>query len=473
MFSEPVVFVDIETTGGSYRTSQIIEFAAIRVENGEITEKFSTLINPGSPIPGHITRLTGITTANVEYAPYFVEVAEQIHSIMNGAIFIAHHVRFDYSFLKRQLGVCNINFNPRMLCSVRISRALYPLDKGHGLEAIIKRFNIQTVNRHRAYDDAEAIWKFLQIAFKEHGSEKFEQAVNKQLKTRTLPPNLDVSAFNSLPNSVGVYTFLDSRGAPIYIGKSVSIRKRVMSHFAQDTEIDKEMKLSLRTHSITHIETASELEALLLESRMVKERLPLYNQQLRRIRKMYALRTVTNSDGFRSIEIDYVNHEDISPDKSIYGVYSSKMKARRSLEDIQKTYDLCPKLLGIEKASRECFKYQLGKCKGACNSHEAPDGYNLRFEIAFEKTKLDKWPYSSPIIISHINVPGEEKTLVIDNWNVIGELKSQEGCDPHYKAWKSAFDIDTYRIIKSYVQRKSGNIKLQPISYGELESMTS
>lgn len=471
MFEGPVVYVDIETTGGSSRTSRILEFAAIRVEGAKVVDSFMTLINPGSPIPYHITNLTGIRNADVIDAPFFEDVSQPIHDILSGAIFIAHHVRFDYSFLKRQLEVCNISFKPRMLCSVRLSRALYPLERGHGLDAIIKRFDIPVNARHRAYDDAEAIWRFLQIAHDQHGPENFAAAVNKQLKRRNLPPNVDIKQFESIPKNTGVYTFSDKSGTPIYIGKSVNLRKRILSHFAQDTAMDKEMKLSLHTHDISYIETASELEALLLESQMIKERLPLYNRQLRLVKKMYVMRAQANQDGYISCSIDLVSRKDIHPDKATYGVYSSKMKATRNLENLQKTYDLCPKLLGLEKARVACFKYQLGKCQGACRGIEECDSYNARFEAAFDHERIDEWPYDEPVVLTHHESP-LPKRLVLDNWNVIGEINSDEGCEPHYKPWQYVFDIDTYRIIRSYLANKSSALKLQPISRTELEALS-
>lgn len=471
MFNEPVVYVDIETTGGSYRTSRIIEIAVIRVENDEIVETLKTLVNPGSPIPYHITNLTGITSNDVADAPFFEDIAEQLQSVLSGAVFIAHHVRFDYSFIKRELELCSIRYNPRMLCSVRLSRALYPGVTGHSLEAIIKRFNIPTAARHRAYDDAEAVRTFLGIALRQHGIEVFNQAVSKQLKHRSAPPHVASGAFDTIPNTPGVYTFLDSDNTPIYIGKSVTLRRRIMSHFAQDTAFDKEMKLSLNTHNISFIETANELEALLLESQMVKEQLPIYNRQLRRYKKMYVLKTTTDTAGYKTIAIDFIDSEEIGPNNSLYGVYASKMKAKRSLESIQKTYDLCPKLLGLEKAAAACFKYQLRKCHGACIRLEPAELYNDRLETAFERQKIDEWPYRNPIVLSHMEQNNQRKNLVIDNWNVIGEIHSEEGCETYYKPWQSVFDIDTYKIIRSYLANKTAAFKLQPISHRELQAL--
>jgi DNA polymerase-3 subunit epsilon len=190
MYRQPVVYVDIETTGGSPIKSNIIEIGAIRVEDGIVTDEYRSFVNPGSSVPYWITKITGIKDADLVQAPYFDEIAYQLHSILNGAIFIAHNVRFDYSFIKHQLDGCGYEFKPKLLCTVRLSRALYPEDNGHSLEKIIKRHGILTNARHRAFDDALAIKDFAEIAFKEHGVDKFSQAVAMQVKTQTAPPNL-------------------------------------------------------------------------------------------------------------------------------------------------------------------------------------------------------------------------------------------------------------------------------------------
>ena len=209
--------------------------------------------------------------------------------------------------------------------------------------------------------------------------------------------------------------------------------------------------------------------ALLLESKMIKEQLPLYNRQLRRLKKMYILRP-EYSGLYKTISLDFVNAEEVSPDLQIYGVYPSRMKAKNALESLQKTYDLCPKLLGLEKSASVCFKYQLGKCLGACGDKEDAASYNQRFETAFERNKIEKWPYHNPVVVLHKEDQASGKHLVIDNWNVIGELKNEEGCETHFQPWQNVFDIDTYKIIRSYISQKTSDLLLKPITYGELEA---
>lgn len=190
MFDYPVVFVDIETTGGSVKNSRVIEVAAIRFENGQVVREFSSLINPEAHIPASITAFTGITSRDVLSAPVFAGIASELADVMNGAIFIAHNVRFDYSFLRHEFAQLGVEFSPKLLCTVRLSRALYAQHKGHSLATLIERHAIPVLARHRALDDARAMMHFTQLAFNEHGYDTFTAAVMRQLKTQLLPLNL-------------------------------------------------------------------------------------------------------------------------------------------------------------------------------------------------------------------------------------------------------------------------------------------
>ncbi|HEU5121683.1 MAG TPA: exonuclease domain-containing protein, partial [Candidatus Saccharimonadales bacterium] len=231
MFDYPVVFVDIETTGGSYRNSRVLEVAAIRYENSNVVREFSTLLDPESYIPSSITTLTGIAAQDVVGAPKFEDIADELYDIMDGAVFTAHNVRFDYSFLKQEFNLIGIHFAPKLFCTVRLSRFLYAEHKGHSLARLIERHGIPVSARHRALDDARAILYFSELAHKEHGSERFLEAVARQLKAQYLPAHLDMEELEAIGNIPGVYIFEDEMRQPLYVGKSVTLKKRVLSHF--------------------------------------------------------------------------------------------------------------------------------------------------------------------------------------------------------------------------------------------------
>ncbi|HEX7483680.1 MAG TPA: exonuclease domain-containing protein [Candidatus Saccharimonadales bacterium] len=453
MFNYPVVFVDIETTGGSYRNSRILEVAAIRVENGEITNEFSTLINPEAYIPSSITSLTGISESDIVDAPVFADIADEFAEILHGAVFIAHNVRFDYSFIKQEFAQIGVEFSPKLLCTVRLSRSLYSTHQGHSLAKIIERHNIPVLDRHRALEDARAILYFTQMAFNEHGYDLFNAAVSHQIKTQSLPPNLDISEINAIDNTPGVYIFRDENKQPIYVGKSISLRKRVMSHF--QSMMSKELKISQHVHHVETIATGSELAALILESKLIKELKPIYNRLLRRV-SLYAMLIKTeNDDGYSSLVIKSGNVDNDTDLSSVYGIYSNRTKAKQRIDELTRTFQLCPKLMGIEKTKGACFSYSLGRCKGACIGEEDSTLYNRRFEIALETTKLETWPFSGAITLP-VNDEGEK--VIIDNWiiqgfqNADGELIIND-IEPN-------FDVDEYKIIRRFI--KENKSKLLP-----------
>lgn len=458
MFEGPVVYVDIETSGSAPPRSRVIEVGAIRVEHGEVSEEFSTLINPGTPIPSWITNLTGITTGDVVQAPCFEDIAYQLQQILDGAIFIAHNVRFDYSYIQRELGLCGYTYTPELLCTVRLSRALYPEHRGHSLEKIIARHHIPVSARHRAFDDAMAIKRFSDLAYREKGSEAFAAAVQKQLKTQSLPPNLQEADVAAIGHKSGVYVFEDASGSPLYVGKSVNLRNRVLSHFTQDKKVNKEMQLSLGVHHLRTIETKTELEALLLESSMVKDLLPIHNRQLRRVGKHAVLIKEPHETGYNTVRIDEVDlaeHDDLT---QIYGLYTSRAKAKSALEEKRRTYQLCPKLLGLEHGKGACFLYQLGKCSGACVGKEPMARYNVRLELALEHGKLARWPYASAIAVSE----DDQDYVVLDKWVVLGYIHVENEGVPDYRPVERRFDIDTYRILRSYMTAKRHRLKIVP-----------
>jgi DNA polymerase-3 subunit epsilon len=458
MFSEPVVYLDIETSGGNFQTSKIIEIGAIRVENNKVVSEYKTLISPGTSLPYWITQLTGIQDSDLTDAPYFEDIAAELNKFLSGSMFIAHNVRFDYSYIKRQLEASGYNYNPKLLCTVRLSRALYHDQKGHSLEKLIARHNIPVADRHRAYDDAKAIKYFAELAYQEHGAEAFQSAVTKQLKTRSLPPNLDESQMATVQNKPGVYVFEDEAGSPVYVGKSVNIRNRVLSHFNQDTKISKEMKISQTTHTLRTIETRNELEALLLESKMVKELMPLHNRRLRRQKTSFALMKSQSTEGYTTLSIEDIDLASLQSLEDIYGVYTSKAKAKASLEDKLRTFSLCAKLLGLEKTNQACFLYQLGKCKGSCIGKEPAALYNLRVEIALQRSKLERWKYETPVVIS----TGDGTNIVVDQWVIVGYLDEVEEAEPTFRSVERRFDMDTYRILRGYLQKHINSLKILP-----------
>lgn len=175
--------VDVETTGGSPFFNRVIEIGLLRVEKGEVVERYQTLVNPGMPIPEFITKMTGISDDAVVAAPTFETLADEILSKFEDSIFVAHNSQFDYGFLKEEFRRLGYGFNLPQLCTVRLSRSLYKEHKHHNLTAIIERYNFECENRHRAFDDAKVLWDFLQHVHTNIESAELQKALKQVLRT--------------------------------------------------------------------------------------------------------------------------------------------------------------------------------------------------------------------------------------------------------------------------------------------------
>lgn len=160
---------------------RVLEVGAIRVENGSVTGTMNTLVNPGVEVPYFITQITGIRHEHVVDSPVFAQVIPMLEEISKDAVFVAHNVNFDYKFIQSEYWRASETlFSRPRLCTVRLSRALYPFERGHSLNKIIDRHGYRVAHRHRAYDDAEVLWKF----YKEHhdkDSDYLTQLMNKLL----------------------------------------------------------------------------------------------------------------------------------------------------------------------------------------------------------------------------------------------------------------------------------------------------
>jgi DNA polymerase-3 subunit epsilon len=464
VLDQPLVFVDIETNGLDHIRGRVIEVAAIRVENGKVMRQFSSLVDPETELPYFITNLTGITTNDVRQAPAFHQIADELEALFDGATFVAHNVRFDYSFLKQEFKRLGRPFLPKQLCTVKLSRALYPHERSHKLANLIERHSFTYSRRHRAYDDAAVLWQFIRHIRQNFPPEQIEAAVSRQLKQPALPRHLQPELVRSLPEAPGVYIFEDEAGQPLYVGKSINIKQRVMSHFGRDHAASREFKIAQTVKHIRTEQTPGELSALLLESRLVKELQPVYNRQLRCLSELLLVKQAFTEQGYASLALE--TSATIDPDEAaaILAVYPQRSRAKAALREMLKSFDLCPKLMGLEKSEGACFHYQLHKCRGACIGRESSGLYNQRVLAAFERTRLQRWPFKGPILLEEITAGATTQALIVDKWCILGEIKQEPFCEPVVStAAPAGFDLDTYKILQSHLAHKLHQLTIRQL----------
>ena len=181
MLRAPLIFLDLETTGMSAAEERITEIGLVEVVDGEFVSSWSQLVNPGRTIPPFIQSLTGISNEMVEDAPSFEQLAPGLFARLQDRILVAHNARFDYGFLKSEFGRLDLTYLPRVLCTVKLSRKLFPEHRSHSLDSLIARHGLICSSRHRALGDAEVLWDFMRKIYAQLDSELIEAAVRLQL----------------------------------------------------------------------------------------------------------------------------------------------------------------------------------------------------------------------------------------------------------------------------------------------------
>ena len=182
------VLLDLETTGIDPVHDRITEIAAIRVDDGAVTRRWESLVNPGQPISPFIQKLTGITNAMAGKAPDFQRVLPDLLALLDGAVLVAHNVRFDHGFLKHAIARTGATLCVDTLCTVRLSRRLYPRATGHGLDAIMRRHGLSTTARHRAMGDVELLHAWLRVARDDLGAQTLQTAAQALLRSTSREP---------------------------------------------------------------------------------------------------------------------------------------------------------------------------------------------------------------------------------------------------------------------------------------------
>jgi DNA polymerase-3 subunit epsilon len=446
--------IDVETTGSSAAYGKITDIAIFIFNGKEITDSFSTLINPECFIPAHITRLTGISNDMVAEAPKFYEVAKKIVEITAGRTFVAHNAAFDYSFIKQEFKSLGYDYKRKLLCTVKLGRKLLPGHRSYSLGNICSDLGIPIENRHRAEGDALATVKF------------FKHLLSRNINTEpTLFSNqihsLSEEKIASLPGTTGVYYLYDEKGSLIYIGKSNDIHQRILTHL-NNSKTKKAIEMRDRITDVSWEKTGSELVALLLESAEIKKYKPLYNRLQRRSASNFGLFHFEDENGYLNLEIRRLLDEEV-PLTSFH----FQKEGNDFLHTLAEKYSLCKKLCHLEEGPGVCFGSQVHCCEGACSGKEDPHLYNNRVKKA-----VAAFQYRSPnfFIIDKGRSENEKSVIKIEKGKYIGfgffpcdqEEITVEMLHEYIKNYQDNRDIQS--IIRGFL-KKNKNLKV--IGYTE------
>jgi DNA polymerase III subunit epsilon len=446
--------IDIESTGGDPKKDRITEIA-IFIHNGQrVIEQFCTLVNPETYISPFIVALTGISNEMVAEAPKWEEVAEKIDALTKGRVFVAHNVRFDYSFVSNEYKRMGQRFHRRQLCTVRLSRAILPNLTSYSLGRLCQQVGIPVEHRHRAFGDGAATAELFNVLLQNDRQSMIKDALKDEISQSIMPPNLRREILDDLPEETGIYYFKDERGKNLYIGKSNNIRQRVISHFSGDMDSQKYFELKAKIHSIDYVLTGNELVALLLESHEIKRWMPPFNSAQRRKKYRYGIYKETDEHGYTALKVSMLKL-DLEPVIAV----GSKRGAEAIMAGLADRFNLCLKKCGLEFTSDACLNFYEGKCRGACKNAEPMEEYNAKVNAALSGYKYIKPDF---VIVGEGRKPQEKSVICVENGQYLGYGFFDEMDESGYNFDQLKESIqpfpdhpDLHGIIRSYVRKKS------------------
>jgi DNA polymerase-3 subunit epsilon len=448
--------IDIETCGGKfdYEKSRITEICVVLHDGLQVTEVFTSLINPGCYIGPNFTRLTGISNEMVADAPRFHEIASKIIDLTKDRIFVAHNVNFDYGFIKEEFASLGYKFKRETLCTVRLSRKLMPGKQSYSLGRLCESIGIGIENRHRAEGDAVATAKLfnLLLDLKSSNPQYRNQGVDELMTTRI--DKIKQYILNKLPETCGVYYFLNKDQEIVYIGKSINMYNRALSHFNSKENKGKKMLNDLM--NVDFIETGSELIALLHESEEIKKHKPLYNRMRKADIYTHTIDYYTDENNIINFKIGML--EDSENPLLCFTNYSS---ARETLERWVDNKELCLRYCHLTKDTSICFNHQLKKCRGICVDEEDHLMYNKRTNKIIEEIIFRNKNF---ILIDKGKNSDEKSIVVVEDGHYYGSgyidqtstLYSFNECKEYVK--KSIFYPDSDMLIRGFL--KKNNLKM-------------
>ncbi len=442
----PLAFVDLETTGMAAAHHRILEIGIVAVDDGRVTE-WSSLVNPGRGVPAFTRSFTGISDEMIADAPRFEQIAQDVEERLRGRLFIAHNARFDHGFLRNEFKRLAIEFDPRVLCTVRLSRKLYPQFARHDLDSLMQRHGLSADARHRAAADAQLIWQFWQAFHQELPAAAVADAIQALLTAATLPPQLDPGLIRQLPEAHGAYVLYGDGNTPLYVGKARNLRQRVLAHFGTDRKSAKAEARGRRVNDVEWHATSGELGARLKAAMLTQALLPAASRRLSSAAAPCAWRLAPDSES-KIAELVWMGGP-VAGSEDLFGLFASERKAKNALCKLARTHRLCRALLGLQSAkSKPQLVCQAAPCDGTCERSESRRLHLARFISAAARIRIKAWPYPGAIAIREGSV-----LHLADRWCYLGAARSEDEIWSLLESHPPGFDLDVFKLLQNWLAR--------------------
>lgn len=427
--------IDLETTGGNPSSERIIEIGIVLHDGKHKIGEYTTLINPEKEISGFISTFTGITNSMVKNAPKFAEVADTILELIEGKVIVAHNARFDYNFIKSEFRRLNISFVKKNICTVLLSRKIFPEIKSHSLGNLCRDLGIVIDNRHRAFGDAAATALLLEKLIEHDVKYLIKEYLEDDINKIHLPKKLNPKLIDALPEEVGVFYLHDENGNVLYLDKTKNIREYIFTFFSKKPTEKYRQMLHNEACDISFELTGNELIASLLETAEIKNLAPRYNRPVASSFYRYGLFSELDQNGFQKLMVKILD-EDENPLLK----FSSKFKAEKMMHSILTNFRLEPTFKRIDNAWQ----------------------YNKRMQEVLSKFV---YPHNNFFIIDAGRAGTERSAIQIENGEYKGYGFFEPGYIQHPEELKNTIKftmpgIENKKIIQNYIRKNSKYVEL-------------
>ncbi len=420
-----LAFVDLETTGLGPGTHRIAEIAVVTLERGQV-EEWHTLVNPGG-LSHEQRAVEGVSDEELAAAPKFAELAVGLKQRLEGRLLVAHNARFDSAFLKAEFARAGIEFEPAALCTVMLSRKLYPAGDAHNLDALMHRHGLTAEVRHRALPDARLLLQFWQVVTADFSPRRVWATIGKLLAEPLLPPHLDLNLIQALPEKCGVYTLRSEDGRALRIARAANLRREVRDYFRLDRISGKGARISYEVRHIDWQVADGDLSAKLLEIKLNAKEADCKGAE-----SPCSIRLDPAAPGLVATVVPAA--ELVARSEALFGLFPSERKAKNALAKMAERENLCGRLLGVERTA--CVDCNAEHCARTRPQHL------MRALTALARLRMPPWPYPGPVGVR------EGRTVhVFDQWQPLGSAKTAGEVADLALLRPNGFDHAAYRLL--------------------------
>jgi len=446
-----VAFLDVETTGADPRQDRITEVGIVLTDDGEIVEEWSSLIQPGREIPFGIEVLTGITNAMVASAPTFADVSLDLAERLDGRLLVAHNARFDHAFLRQAFSGAGVAFRTSVLCTVRLSRRLFPHERRHNLDTLVERFALSCDARHRALPDARVLVDLTREMARRTGADAFAAAVAAMTQPAAGPGEPACPGLDELPDAPGVYLLHDAQGQPLFVGRAANLRTQVLSHWSDTGERGRELRGALQSGAVEWVVTAGPLGSALRQLDLLESLAPRRNRLPRARDEAWALHWPPSAGTVATVDLNAPD----APGHDLFGPFRSRADALAALRGLTREFQLCPRGVGLEPGVGACSARASGQCHGLCTGDEAGPKHTLRVIQALSRLRLPPWPFPGAIAIAEEDPARTRRELhLAQDWRYLGSVRTEAEIDEMMssRASRPALNVDIFRLLQRALQ---------------------